>query len=163
MQTNRKKNLFPFILPHLLWYSAHIQCFSQVLLPELFLPSFIQISWLINPKEFIQDNFLFTIPKVLPLACTCWLQGTLYVFFYKLHPQFVLFFPKNSTTKPILLHPLIGGFFFIFPWIMLENPSQRIKKNIFFQRKQRIGENCPDSSPWLSKLRLFTCYFQGCM
>lgn len=85
----------------------------------------------LNPKEFIQDNFLFTVPKVLPLAWTCWLKGKGYVFFYRLHPQFVLFISKHSTTELVLPHPLIEDFF--FPWIMLENLSHRTKYILFFK------------------------------
>lgn len=131
-----KKTLFPLIVPHLLLYSAHIQFFLQVLLPDLFLPSLIQISWLINPKEFIQDNFLFTVPKVLPLTCTWWLQGVVYAFFYRLHPQFVLFFPKNSTTESVL-HLWVEFFFYFSPNHARKSKSQNKEKKMFFFKENK--------------------------
>lgn len=55
-----------------------------------------------------------------------------YVFFYTSHPQFVLLFPRNSTTKPVCLHLWR---FLIFTSTILEIPSHRTKKKFVFSKK----------------------------
>lgn len=75
-----EKTLFPLIVLCLLWYSASIQWFLQVLFPDC---TFFSQVWYKSPDLDIQRSlckliYLFTVPKVLPLLAPagwreiCW-------------------------------------------------------------------------------------------